>query len=116
MPNNESKPAANGNGSDDQDYKSIAFALLRQHFDRVLPPLPGDVDLAALVEERLGERPVEDPYFRKLTYGLLRDQFERELPPLADDVDLEALIAQEGGLPFEAFIAEIERLEDEGGV
>lgn len=53
--------------SDDQDFKRIAYALLRQHFERVLPPLP--------------------------------------------DTDLQTLAAEERGMPLEAFIEELERME-----
>ena len=52
-----------------------------------------------------------DPYFKQLAFALLREKFERELPPLTDDID--ALIAREGGVPLEAFIGELERLEQE---
>ena len=106
----ETKPVSKGSNGDNEDYKKIAFALLRKHFDRVIPPLPDEVDLAALITKKLEESPADDPYFRKLTYALLREQSERELPPLPDDVDLEAFAVAEGALPLEAFIGEIERL------
>jgi hypothetical protein len=47
------------------------------------------------------------PYLKRAIYALLREKFERELPPLADK-DLEAIAADEGALPLEAFIAQIE--------
>jgi len=55
------------NAADDQDFKQIAYKLLRQHFERVLPPLP--------------------------------------------DKDLTTLAAEEGGMPLEAFIDELKRME-----
>ena len=48
------------------------------------------------------------PYFRRAVYSLLREKFSRELPPLTDK-ELEALALEEGALPLEAFIDELER-------
>jgi hypothetical protein len=47
------------------------------------------------------------PHLQQAVYAALREKFERELPPLPD-VDLETLAAQEGALPLEAFIGELE--------
>jgi hypothetical protein len=48
------------------------------------------------------------PYFKLAVYALLREQFERDLAPLPEDVDLETLAAQEGAVPLEAFLGELE--------
>jgi hypothetical protein len=47
------------------------------------------------------------PHLKQAVYATLREQFERDLPPLPDK-DLETLAAEEGALPLEAFIAELE--------
>jgi septation ring formation regulator EzrA len=60
-------------------------------------------------EEAEAEMRANYPHFKRAVYALLREQFERELPPLPEGVDLEALAAQEGALPLEAFLADLER-------
>jgi hypothetical protein len=60
-------------------------------------------------EQAEAEMRANYPYFKKIVYAMLRERAERELPPLPDDVDLETYVAQEGGLPLEAFIDELER-------
>lgn len=49
----------------------------------------------------------EYPHFRKFVYAKMREIFERELPPLEGD-NLEEIARQEGAVPLESFIAEIE--------
>jgi hypothetical protein len=46
-------------------------------------------------------------HLKQAVYAALREKFERELPPLPDG-DLETLAAQEGAVPLEAFISELE--------
>lgn len=46
-------------------------------------------------------------HLKQAVYALLREKFERELPPLPDK-DLEAVATDEGALPLEAFISQIE--------
>jgi hypothetical protein len=58
-------------------------------------------------EEALAEMQANYPHLKQAVYAALRQQFERELPPLPDK-DLEALAAEEGALPLEAFIDELE--------
>ncbi len=53
-----------------------------------------------------------DPYFRQLAIALLREHFERELPPLPDK-DLEVIAAEDGALPLQAFIGDLEKLAEE---
>ena len=48
------------------------------------------------------------PHFKKAVYAMLREQFEAEVPPLSDK-DLDDLAAEEGALPLEAFIHELEQ-------
>jgi hypothetical protein len=47
------------------------------------------------------------PHLRQAVYSLLREKFSQELPPLPDK-ELEALAKEEGALPLEAFIDELE--------
>jgi hypothetical protein len=58
-------------------------------------------------EEALAEMRANYPHLKQAVYAALRQQFERELPPLPDK-DLEALAAEEGALPLEAFVDELE--------
>jgi hypothetical protein len=58
-------------------------------------------------EEALAEMQANYPHLKQAVYAALRQQFERELPPLPDK-DLEALAAEEGALPLEAFIDQLE--------
>jgi hypothetical protein len=50
------------------------------------------------------------PYFRKFVYDKLKEEFDRTLPPLEGD-DLEKIIKDEGAVPLDAFIHEIESPE-----
>jgi hypothetical protein len=58
-------------------------------------------------EQAQAEMRAENAQLKQAVYTLLREQFERELPPLPDK-DLEAIATDEGGLPLEAFIGQIE--------
>jgi hypothetical protein len=58
-------------------------------------------------EQALAEMRANYPHLKQAVYAALREQFERELPPLPDK-DLDALAAEEGALPLEAFIGELE--------
>jgi hypothetical protein len=60
-------------------------------------------------EEAQAEMRANYPHFKRAVYALLRERFECELPPLPEEVDLETLAAQEGAVPLEAFLAELER-------
>jgi hypothetical protein len=60
-------------------------------------------------EAELAEMVANYPYFKRAVYAALREEFERELGPLPDK-DLEAVAADEGALPLEAFIGELEGL------
>jgi hypothetical protein len=63
-------------------------------------------------EEALAEMQANYPYFKRAVYGWLRERFESELPPIPEDMDLETWAKEEGALPLEAFIEELERLEE----
>ena len=58
-------------------------------------------------EVRQAEMRTNYPHLKQAVYAALREHFERELPPLPDK-DLEALAAEEGALPLEAFLTELE--------
>ena len=58
-------------------------------------------------EAEMAEMVTNYPYLKQAVYALLREKFERELPPLPDK-DLEVIAAEEGALPLEAFIGELE--------
>ncbi len=47
------------------------------------------------------------PHLKQAVYASLREKFERELTPLPDK-NLEILATEEGALPLEAFIDELE--------
>lgn len=64
------------------------------------------------VESPKADMDPNDPYFKQLAFALLREHFERELPPLSDK-DLDVLAAEEGALPLEAFIGDLQMLEEE---
>jgi hypothetical protein len=65
-------------------------------------------------EQGQAEMRANYPHLKQAVYALLREKFERELPPLPDK-DLEAIAADEGGLPLEAFIGQIEPPADGHG-
>ncbi len=62
-------------------------------------------------EAEMAEMRENYPHFKKAVYALLREKFERELPPLPDK-DLEAFAKDEGALPLEAFIDDLERASE----
>lgn len=62
-------------------------------------------------EEAQAELREQYECFKQATYTLLREKFERELGPLPDK-DLETLAAEEGAQPLEAFIGELERIDE----
>jgi hypothetical protein len=63
-------------------------------------------------EEALAEMQANYPHFKRMVYAMLRERFEKECPPIPDGVDLDAWAAEEGALPLEAFIDELERLDE----
>jgi hypothetical protein len=65
-------------------------------------------DELKLREAALAEMAASYPHLKRAVYALLREKFEREVPPLPEDADLEAIAADEGALPLEAFIDELE--------
>ena len=48
------------------------------------------------------------PVFKNLVYEWLREEFERELGPLPDK-DIETMAAEEGAVPIDDFLEELER-------
>jgi hypothetical protein len=60
-----------------------------------------------LREAEMAEMAVTYPHLKQAVYAFLREKFERELPPLPDK-DLEVIATEEGALPLEAFIGELE--------
>ena len=48
------------------------------------------------------------PHFKRIVYAWLREWSERELPPLPEK-DLETWAQEQGALPLEAFIEELEQ-------
>jgi hypothetical protein len=62
-------------------------------------------------EEALTAMQADYQNLKRAVYSLLREQFERELPPIPHD-DLEAYAAEEGAVPLEAFIDQLERPEE----
>jgi hypothetical protein len=89
------KPLANGSAS-------VAEELQRQ--SEKLRQLAEELKAW---EEAQAEMMANYPSFKHFVYAVLRERFERELPPLPD-VDLETYAAQEGALPLEGFIGELE--------
>src|SRR5438132_14408723 len=76
---------------------------LKQESDR----LRQIAELLKLSEAAQAQMQANYPHFKRAVYASLREQFERELPPLPDK-DLEILAAEEGALPLEALIEELE--------
>jgi hypothetical protein len=58
-------------------------------------------------QEAEAEMRVNYPHLKQAVYSMLREKFEQELGPLPDK-DLETLAAEEGALPLEAFLGELE--------
>src|SRR5262245_55234591 len=58
-------------------------------------------------EEALAEMLANYPHLKHAVYALLREKFDRELEPLPDK-DLETIARDEGALPLEAFIADLQ--------
>jgi hypothetical protein len=71
------------------------------------PDLPQRSEITAAQAEMLAKY----PYLEEAVYGLLREKFERELPPLPDK-DLELIAADEDAQPLEAFIGDLDRVEE----
>ena len=82
---------------------SVAEALY-QESDK-LRQLAAEVKAAEQVQ---AEMQANYPFFKKAIYAALREKFERELPPLPDK-SLETLAVEDGALPLEAFIQELEQ-------
>jgi len=59
-------------------------------------------------EAALAEMQANYPHFKQALFAMLREKAERELDPLLADKDLETLAREEGSLPLEAFIADLE--------
>jgi hypothetical protein len=59
-------------------------------------------------EQALAEMQANYPHLRDFAYARLREEFARTQEELPDK-DLETIAQEEGALPLEAFIAEIER-------
>jgi hypothetical protein len=58
-------------------------------------------------EEAQAEMQANYPHFKQAIFAALREQFEEELAPLPDK-DLETIAGEEGALPLEAFLDELE--------
>ena len=88
-----------------QDLGSIADELHREgeRLQRLAAQLKAR-------EEALAEMQANYPHFKRIVYAWLRERFEREVPPLPDDMDLETWARENGALPLEAFIEELEQL------
>jgi hypothetical protein len=100
MPPPASDEGRDGNAA--ADLGSVADELKRQ--SEKLVRLAEELKAR---EEALAEMQANYPHFKRAVYAALREEFERELPPLPDK-DLETYAAEEGALPLEAFIHEIE--------
>jgi hypothetical protein len=59
-------------------------------------------------EEYEAEMRANYPYFKRFVYDTLKERALREMPEIPPEKDLETIIQEEGGLPLEAFIDEIE--------
>jgi hypothetical protein len=59
-------------------------------------------------EEALAEMETNYPRFRQFVYARLREEFAKSLGELPPDTDLDTFALQQGALPLDAFIAEIE--------
>jgi len=97
MPSGPSPHEADKNG-----LRSVADELKRE--SERLRQLAEELKVR---EAEMAEMVTNYPHLKQAVYALLREQFERELPPLPDK-DLEVIAAEEGALPLEAFIGELE--------
>ena len=79
--------------------RSEEFALRSEKFMTPVTPNPE------------GDPPRERGIDRSV-YAALREKFMKELPPLPDK-DLEEVAREEGSLPLEAFIEELERVRSD---
>jgi hypothetical protein len=75
-------------------------------------PNPGDSQGSAAgdnsAEQAEAEMRANYPHLKRAVYSLLREKFSSELPPLPDK-KLEDVAKDEGALPLEEFIEELER-------
>jgi hypothetical protein len=96
-------PNQRHDASDKQRLDALA-AELRRESDR-LRELAAELQQTGIAQ---AEMRTSYAQLRAMVFVLLRDKFERELPPLPDK-DLPAVALEEGALPLEAFIHELER-------
>lgn len=87
------------------DNHSVAEELKRES-DRLLQL----ADELQAREAAQTEMQANYPHFKRFVYAAMREHFERVLPPLPDK-DLETVAREEGALPLEEFIGELERRE-----
>src|SRR5262245_57969567 len=93
------QPPSNGCGID-----SVA-ELLRQESEK----LRQLAEECKKREEYEAEMRANYPYFKRFVYDTLKEKALREVPEIPPDKDLLTIIQEEGGLPIEAFIDQIER-------
>jgi hypothetical protein len=96
-------PDEGRNGPEESSLGSVADELKRE--SERLRQLAEELKAR---EEAEAEMRANYPHFKRAIYAMLREKFERELPPLPDK-DLETIALEEGALPLEAFIAELEQ-------
>ena len=92
---------------DDKGLKSLADELKRE--SERLRLLAEELKAR---EEADAEMRANYPHFKKIVYDLMDRHFDRVLPPLPEGKDLETIAAEEGALPLEAFIHELEWLRE----
>jgi len=90
------------------DLRSVADELYRE--GERLQRLAAELKAR---EEELAEMRANYPHFKRAVYAMLRERFEREVSPIPEDVDLETWAKEQGALPLEAFIGELEEEQAE---
>lgn len=99
------------NRNQDNGHGSESLAeVLRQHSER----LRELAEACKKREEEEAEMRANYPHFKRFVYDTLREKFLREVPELPPDKDLETIAREEGALPLEAFIDDLERALKKG--
>jgi len=76
------------------------------------PHVPNQPDDQQRAPDAEAEMRANYVHLRRAVYSLLREKFQTELPPLPDK-ELEAIAKDEGALPLEEFIEELENTPEQ---
>ena len=101
-------PGQTPNGEGEQNTLGSIAEELKQECER----LQQIAERLRAREQALSEMEANYPYFKEFVYARLRKEFAGRLEELPLDKDLETYAKEDGALPLEAFIDEIEQMEE----